>query len=1409
MQKIQANSRRAISRSAFVLAGLLLSALYSQNSIEKHHGSGVQRGISLFFSYFPIDIVMVDGFLAPSTHGNSLYQDTFGNRCRSASKRITTNRCRRRNDSKIRQANHVSVTQMGQSNADTDNDSAEDEQVLEKLWSYVKNLQRDRKRKGEMKAVYSLSHYLSSNTIDNEENGRIQSKIKIFDDKEVDDNDGEEENFIARITEVLERCLVPAIRQAGESNDYRMILRLISGSIGFANDRPILTPRIFGEALNALSLTTANVGKVKSVWNTMIGNANDSSSLGTPTEEVDSSHLPLFLNRPPTAFELNTYLKSLAARGKWKACVDAYRTHCMRQLEDSTESLSHVYIQPDAYTISILLSILADSISQDQNMCDPVEFSTVRTGAMPTVKHGVHDHRSVQSATEQLRSKMESLTYSTCWQWNIAVEILGALPDSDHNGMSKLEEGKIEWRSNHVYSALLKLQEKAQDLCDGKNNSSGQHKNGPELTMSILDDMIQREIMPDAVTCTQAIKAMGRAAVNSNNLLSVASVAATKNASEGDVDGNNLAVNFLERMKSDPKLPQPNQYTYSAAIKACARLKDHRTASHLLEEMRIDQCSTNVSSDATIPPPNTWVYNAVLLSLDNKQRSKSKQTKKRFKNKQMKKLWNQKNNEMNQEERTDLALRLLDQMVNDSQRYNLDTKPDTVTYNTVLGVGSFPHQFNTTEMGIGNVTEMVASQTIRSLSLIDRMEKEGIPRDTTTYCNAIDSSIHHNDTMDILQKFLLDSSFMNRKPRKCEKNAMTSVFNSALNTLTAKQDFSKFKNVLTLMFDHEITTNDETLTAVIYGVGKYGKGSSLVNLIELIETSEDQHSSTDLSMHQQFLESIEFIEHGNSISKLPMPSDFHYSQAINICLKENEFSDAYAILSKMRAKGINPTTSCMEGFALAYAQSAMDSIVQGKKGTSQHEEKLISISLFRASSAYKIAMALSLPRSSTLGRVARACAMTGQWKLCRALLQSIHNKILAPNEDGSPDIISPRHLQTIRGTHSYVLRECAKQGSVHAALHYTNDIQEFSKKIRAKNQPGAKIQIEEPKFAEILPEEDDVFKNLRSITDNPLSKTNVGMQPNDWMSVIEAASKSGHWRVCFNTLQFLRPYVERTKLIHGENNNDSNHERYNQLTYALHAVTLSLESHSQYAWAVRVIEDWIEWSGRQPRVESVLSAIRVLSANERVEEIRKLIDACVQKESLSFVTKEKKMSYEGMLYVGTVTALHNNGLYDDADEFFMSGIQDGFLPFNFYREKEQFVLDLHGLNVALAHSVVRIAMRQQAATLAGEETSQSNMMIITGRGRNSELHLRPILRPEVQRMLLEEFYPPLNSMSVPGNIGALTVLAQDIEAWQQQQQQQKGIRMLKLASVLRNLSSPERLKKVISLKLESERNGGS
>ncbi len=1344
---------------------LFLSTLFLQSTNVHHNHSTEQQGTSLLFSlpFQPRVLVVVDGFLPSSITMKNFHQEGFHRRHWHTIKSSTSPSPRRRD------TNVISTRLLISTDAGANNDAKGKRQVLETLWSYVDNLQKSRKTKGEIKAVYSLANFLESNTFQKEENRHGKHEIQIS---------SVSSDPMLSHSEVLERALIPAIRQAGESNDYRVILRLIRGGIAFANGHPILTPRIFGEALNALSQTQANAGKLKSVWNTMTGISGNYTTL------------PVFLKSPPTAFELNTFLRSMAAHGKSKACIDIYRTYCTKRTGDNTM----IHIQPDAYTISILMSILTDSISPGQKMSDPVMFSTARAKEILSTRLHIEGQESLQS-------RMKSLTHSTCWQWNTAVELMADFLRDEDRGSRRQT---LQWRNNHVYSSLLKLQDKAQDLCNGRITSSGFHKNGPELTMSILDDMIRHDVMPDEVTCTLAIKAMGRVDVYKNNI----PPGTTTYESEP-----NLAVNFLERMKSNPKLPQPNQYSYSAAIKACARMKDHQTALRLLEEMRMDHSSLNASQSTTeeshgqTPPPNTWVYNAALLSLDNKKNTNSKQTTKKWRNKQVEKLWSQRNKEMNQQERTESSLRLLDQMNHDSRMYGLDTKPDTVTYNTILGIGTFPHKSGTNETKTANLTEIGSSIIQSSSSLINRMKEEGINRDTITYCNAIDSSVQHDDVMEVLRMCLTDSSFANPKSLKADKSVMTSIFNTGLSTLIVQQNLTKFKVVLTLMLEHHVPADDETLTMLIYAVGKHGKGASLVNLIELLESAEDQHQSTNAMTHKELLESVGVFEDGIALNKMPMLKDFHYAQGINICLKENEFTDAYTILSKMRAKGINPTTVCMEGFALAYAQSAMDATVHEKNLKATSEGSNISVSLSRASNAYKIAMALVLPRSSTLGRVARACAMTGQWKLCRSLLQAIHNNVLTPRDDGTSVTISPRLLQTIRGTHSYILRECAKQGSVHAALHYTNDIQEFSKKIRGKSKPGTQDLKEKKKFSEVLTDDEDIFKNLRLITNSYSFKTNIGMQPNDWMSVIQAASKSGHWRVCFNALQFLRPYVERTKLGSADESGASSvDDRYNQLTYALYAVARSLETHAQDAWAVRAIEDWIEWSGRQPRIESVLSAVRVLATKGRAEEIRKLFDLCLQEDLSRSITKNSNLTYEEMLYVGAVTALHNNGHYDDADEFFMSGIQDQSLPFNFYREDGQFILDLHGLNVALAHSVVRIALRQQAATLAEEKTSQTDMMIITGKGRNSEFRLRPILRPEVQRMLLEEFYPPLNTMSVPGNIGALTILAQDIEAWQEQQQQQKGIRMLKLATVLRNLSSQERLKEIIAMKLDSENN---
>ena len=76
--------------------------------------------------------------------------------------------------------------------------------------------------------------------------------------------------------------------------------------------------------------------------------------------------------------------------------------------------------------------------------------------------------------------------------------------------------------------------------------------------------------------------------------------------------------------------------------------------------------------------------------------------------------------------------------------------------------------------------------------------------------------------------------------------------------------------------------------------------------------------------------------------------------------------------------------------------------------------------------------------------------------------------------------------------------------------------------------------------------------------------------------------------------------------------------------------------------------------------------------------------------------------------------------------------------------------------------------------------------------------MQPVLRPEVQRMLVEEFYPPLGTTSVPGNMGALRIDACEISAWLGQQRQMKGAQMLSLAAVLKNLTSGQRLRTALS-----------
>jgi pentatricopeptide repeat protein len=1202
----------------------------------------------------------------------------------------------------------------------------------------IKNNKSNNKQNGnshmdrpEIKAAWSLVYFLTNHSVD------LQTLVDL------DDLKHHREDLV----NLLERCVTQAIRRAGEGRDYKLILKLIDASVQFADRSPVLTPRIFGEAIEALSQRTdANVAKIKSVWIKMVSLQQQENSL------------PSYLTSHPTAYEFNIYLKALVTRGKFTACVDTFRHHTDRRSKKSIRrkadsSAPVMYIQPDAYTASILFSMLGETIRQGQ---DPVVMSASE-----------EDVRNDND--ESLRSKLESISsWSTCWQWNVAMDIIDSLEASSAGGGDDIE-GKRKCWNNHAYSSLLSLQAKAQDVF----GSGRGHNNGPQLTMVLLDDMVRQEVMPDVVTCTLAMKSLGDFG---------------KELSSGDgtthsqQSHHNLAVDFLRKMRSDSRLPNPNTQACTAAISACARQGDHTTALELLEEMRASVTHPETQSmEQPLPQPNTWTYNAVLSALDVSLTLKQYPGSDVGFHRQKKKDRKEKRGE-----RVQQALSLLEQMKCDHSRYQMDTIPDTVTYNTILGMGPFSE----------------TDEPSFLLSLIDEMEACDIVRDECTYRSSILSSTSSAEALAVIERCLRDR-------RLLTNDSMTSILNVGLSCLSSRRDSAIFKTVLSKMHENHIAMTVDTVKYLIQILSKCGYASKLDGLLALLSVAppSDAYDSSK--------EVLQLIGLG-SVPLLPTfnPSEVRaiYTETISACLLSSNFKNAHRMLSMMRESGLQPSLECLEMFASTYAQSCLMTAPKLLKGLSQQggggDDEGVRAQ-HRALNAYKIIMTMveSKPRLKVVGKVAKACARVGQWEQARSLLKVLHAGVIERNDAGNDWDV--RTAQGIKATHGYMLRQCTEQRNITAALWFANDIQSFGKSMSQEEERNA----EQAKKTRSLSEDrldhpDGIFPMMGELTTATDSAQHLiwGMKFDDWISLIKAASKTGYWRIAVTSLQQLRSYVERTKLM--DVNDDEKaykllNDRYNQLVPALVATVICLEREGQYAWALRVITDWVSWSGRKPRVDAVLSAVRVLAANGLGDEIKELLMKCTSEE-LSDVTINKEVGYDQMLYAGAVTSLHVNGVYDAADEVYMAGVTSSILSFDFTSNGGKFVLDLHGLNVALAHSAVRVALRQSAVILVDEkdEENRSDLMIITGRGRNSAIHLRPILRPQVQNMLTEEFYPSLNSFSVPGNTGCLIVPWQDVLAWQSHQQEQKGVRMLALASLLKQASSPHRLRRSIALTMK-------
>mmetsp|Transcript_28216 Transcript_28216/g.47750 ORF Transcript_28216/g.47750 Transcript_28216/m.47750 type:complete len:185 (-) Transcript_28216:328-882(-) len=169
-------------------------------------------------------------------------------------------------------------------------------------------------------------------------------------------------------------------------------------------------------------------------------------------------------------------------------------------------------------------------------------------------------------------------------------------------------------------------------------------------------------------------------------------------------------------------------------------------------------------------------------------------------------------------------------------------------------------------------------------------------------------------------------------------------------------------------------------------------------------------------------------------------------------------------------------------------------------------------------------------------------------------------------------------------------------------------------------------------------------------------------------------------------------------------------------------------------------------------------------------------------------------------------------------------------------------MDLHGFNKPLAHAAIRAGLQQhhklwqrrqpplakateekqqqknfakkekgegKSEEVEGQDTSPSpppslppppqssaqpallpllllpDLVIITGKGLHSWASAyEPVLRPDVMRMLTEEFDPPIDSWTVPGNTGRLLVSGNAVEAWAKRTALHKAALMKRLSGLL-------------------------
>jgi len=820
------------------------------------------------------------------------------------------------------------------------------------------------------------------------------------------------------------------------------------------------------------------------------------------------------------------------------------------------------------------------------------------------------------------------------------------------------------------------------------------------------------------------------------------------------------------------------------------------------------------------------------------------------------------------------AFNILERMENNNKESGgVNIFPDTVSYNTALSVLDESSFAALKESGLDKRNTRLSKHDRIADAVVDVLDCM-VSRDAITYYNAILACRSSSeDALTIFRRSLSEADFIqamssnNLNSMRLKGRASTGmvfVANAALSVAAALGDVHAVSQVLSMLSQVDSKLNPESIKHIILTLGKINDCEAIIAVLICLK---GQSFANDILKERYSIDILSNL----SEKSIPMIEEEVYSAAITSCLRHDELGMADQILLSMKKNGLTLNQRSLREIIAEYCRMAMSTSKEefkaarlakrhqeatGNRGLLCHGlvEPIYITSRARAKAALAMLKAVNEPPPSLLSPVAKACCSAGLWHDARSILRRMHRAAICELRQGESSTSSTTAVRVGGGfldelprLHRSLLKFCAKGGNITPALNFADDIQFLASQIRQHGKPLRTTKLEsqasaplakmeeakEPEFISLssrllmdittpdaIPVAD--FSNasaLSTVLDRP-----IGLTGQDWKLIMIAASRGGHWKVCLGTLPYIRPYVKETHPMYARESfvlSNSNHSpsrpslerlnrKYKRIARALTAAILCFEARSQYAWALRAIYDWIEWSGRRPRKEAVASACRVLARRYRGQEVITLVTKVVNIPAIGgsddYDLAGSEYTYEKAVYAESINALHKSGLYEEADQLYATGVSSGHLPWAVVpgNNRKRLRLDLHGMSAAVAHSAVRISLQREIMGSPSQQfLSEGNgvwdrdVMIITGRGRRSGERFRPVLRPEVQRMLTEEFYPPLGTSSMPGNLGALLVPSQDIEAWLKHQRRQRGERLLFVADVLRDISSGNRLERAL------------